>query len=74
MKYTIENTVNAGKLVRVFLDGEELSKVVECDTEKGYAIVLKCDEQGRIEVDREAGVVLHERLEGTVTVEPIEDN
>lgn len=70
MKYTYENTSKIGKHYLVFLDGIQLEACVECDTDKGYAIVYLLDEASKLVVgpDGEAATA---RLEGVVTVEPI---
>lgn len=70
MKYTYENTAKIGKYMRVFLDGVELRNCMECDTDKGYAIICAVDEGSRMVVGPD-GEPATERLEGTITVEPI---
>lgn len=70
MIYNRENTVVVGNPLKVFLDGVEHHDVVECDPEEGYLIQYVTDEEDKLVVeDRE---ILTRRLEGVVTVEPIE--
>lgn len=59
MEYTVENTVEIGRAIRVFCDGQELVRVIKADTEKGYAI---CHSLEFEEV----------RHEGVINVEPAE--
>lgn len=66
MKWTPENTTDAGLDARVFVDGEEVFNVVEADDRKGYAIVLDLNKNGTIRTKN--GYVMYKRLLGEVAV------
>lgn len=40
MLYTVENTVDAGRPVRVYVDGNEVEMVLSADTDKGVVVCL----------------------------------
>lgn len=69
MIYTFANTVEIGKPVRVFVDGAEISNVIECDTNEGYAIYHPIDANGNLRICR--GYLETETIHGVVTVEDI---
>lgn len=70
MRYTVENTSKINRPVIVYLDGVEVSLVVEADTEQGYITRCRQDEKGLMYADGN-GEVATERLTGRVTVVPM---
>lgn len=69
-KYDVQNTVAIGRPVLVYLDGNPVYMVLECDTDAGYLIRNKTDGDGNLilcgdEIDTET-------LRGIVTVEPVQ--
>lgn len=67
MKYTAANTVGIGKPKICFVDGVEISNVIECDTNEGYAIYHPVDEDGNFRI--RGGYPITETIHGVVTVE-----
>lgn len=67
-KYTVQNTSAIDRPVLVYLDGNPVDRVLECDTDAGYLIRYKTDGDGNPilcgdEFDTET-------LRGSVSVEP----
>lgn len=62
---TVENTVEAGLRVLIFLDGEEVEDCVEAHTEEGWLIRAKKNAAGNIYVENDE--IVTERLTGVVT-------
>lgn len=69
MKYTVENTSAVGKHKRVFVDGVEISNVIECDTNEGYAVYHPIDTNGNLRICED--YLATETIHGVVTVEDI---
>ena len=63
--FTVDNTVKAGKLFTIYLDGVEQRYVIEADTDEGYVIVAKRDADGK--PMRDGDGLATERLTGNVT-------
>lgn len=62
MIYNLENTVEVGKPIRVFLDGVELTQVIHVDTELRLIRRYKTDEMGMIVIDCVNQAVLQEEF------------
>lgn len=69
-EYTVENTVNAGKCVKVELDGVELDNAIAADTRHGFVDMTVLDEGGAPKFDA-SGEVITERKFGKVVVTPM---
>lgn len=68
-EFTIANTAEIGKRVKVTLDGEELGWVVAADTTRGFADVMVWDWVfPRMTAD---GIIVTERKFGKVIVTPM---
>lgn len=67
MKYTVENTAAIGQYKEVWLDGKFIENAFEADTEEGYVLTLKEDENGEIEISPKHEFVT-QRLTGVVVV------
>lgn len=61
-------SVERGSKVNVFLNGEELQRVVYCNVTKGVAICHKRDLSGNVVIADMS--IVHELLFGELTVEP----
>lgn len=66
MIYTFANTIEVGKPVRVFVNGNEVDSAVSADTDKG--IVVYAPKPYRAAKGKD--YVHTRRLRGKVTVEP----
>ena len=64
--YTPENTALIGRRCKVLLDGVEVSKVVEADTDAGYIVRGVTDDAGNFV--RAGDEFATERLTGSVVV------
>lgn len=65
-KYTARNSCGYVGQIIVTLDGEQVSKVTEADTDEGYLVRMATDDRGQVIFGRKA--VLTERLTGHVEV------
>ena len=63
--FTVDNTIKAGKLFTIYLDGVEQRYVIEADTDEGYVIRSKRTSDGKPTRDRNGLVT--ERITGNVT-------
>ena len=66
MLYTVANTIEIGKPLRVFVNGNEVESVVSADTEKG--VVVYAPKPYRAAKGKD--YVYTRKLRGKVTVEP----
>lgn len=66
MLYTVANTSEIGKPLRVFVNGNEVESVVSADTEKG--VVVYAPKPYRAAKGKD--YVYTRKLRGKVTVEP----
>lgn len=64
--YTVDNP--AHWYARVFLDGLEVERVIECDTDQGWVRRYKEDEDGRLFLNADGTGAAEETLMGVVTV------
>ena len=62
--FTVDNTIKAGKLYAIYLDGVEQRYVIEADTDEGYVIRAKRDTDGNTMRDGDKWAT--ERLTGNV--------
>ena len=63
--FTVDNTIKAGKLFTIYLDGVEQRYVIEADTDEGYVIRSKRNADGK--PMRDGDGLVTERLTGNVT-------
>lgn len=64
MKYTVKNTVDIGKPVDVFLNGEKIDNVLMADDEKGELYFYPSP----LEIDNESKTIVGKTLYGKVEV------
>lgn len=69
-EYTLANTVEMGRCVKVTLDGEEIDNAVAADTRHGFVDRTLLDEGGIPKTDA-AGEIITERKFGKVVVTPM---
>ena len=69
MIYTFQNTVEIGKPVRVYVNGNEVEKVVMADTEKGVVEYTPVPAR----VKKNSDELYTRKLRGVVTVVPMND-
>lgn len=67
MRYTVANTMEAGKPVNAYVNGNKIDNVIIADTDKGE--VVFCPDPVRSK--RGTDEVYTRKLRGNVTVEPI---
>ena len=67
MIYTVANTSQVGKPVRVFVNGNEIKGAISADTDRG--IVVYAPRPYRVEKGKD--YIYTRNLRGEVTVEPI---
>jgi selenophosphate synthase len=65
-KYTARNTSRHVGQITITLDGEQVSKVVEADTDEGYLVRMVTDDRGQVIAGHKE--ILTERLTGHVEV------
>lgn len=65
-KYTARNTTRHVGQITITLDGEQVSRVIEADTDEGYLVRMVTDDRGQVIFGHTA--VLTERLTGHVEV------
>lgn len=69
MIYTAANTIEIGKPMRVYVNGNEVEGVISADTEKG--VVVYAPKPYRVEKGKD--YLYTREMRGKVTVEPIEE-
>lgn len=70
MRYTVENTVNQGIRLNVFVNGNKVDHAIMADTTRGE--VLYCPLPFRPMKGKRRGEVYTRMLRGTVTVEVLQ--
>jgi hypothetical protein len=55
-----------GKLLDVYLDGVAVTRVIAYDENEGFVRRLKTDADGRVMLDKGAGIAVEETLRGCV--------
>lgn len=70
MRYTVENTVNQGIRLNVFVNGNKVDHAIMADTNRGE--VLCCPPPIRPMKGKRRGEVYTRMLRGTVTVEVLQ--
>lgn len=69
MIYTFQNTVEIGKPVRVYVNGNEVKEAVMADTEKGVVEYIPTP----IRAKKNSDELYTRKLRGVVTVVPMND-
>lgn len=70
---TVENTVNRGVNVQIYLDGVEMRHIVEAHLDEGWIDRVKVDQDGNLVAGgKNRDELVIERLWGVVTAEIIE--
>ena len=65
-KYTARNTSRHVGQIAITLNGEQVSRVIEADTDEGYIVRMVTDDRGQVIVGHKE--ILTERLTGRVEV------
>jgi len=68
MRYTVSNTIDAGKPVNVFVNGNKISGAIIADTKRGE--VIFAPEPLRTHKTKK-DEIYYRKLRGIVTVEPL---
>ena len=67
MRYNLKNTVEMNRMVRVFVNGAQVDRVVECDTKEGWVKYIVVDEAGQVMFDGDEVMTATQIGEITVT-------
>lgn len=67
MIYTTANTIEIGKPVRVFVNGNEVEHAISADTSRGLVVYAPQP----VRVKKGADYIYTRKLRGKVTVEPL---